>query len=70
MAASARNRAVIERFYYEMCTRWNLSVADEILSIDVRFRSSLGSTLHDLPGGKGCYLCDPNRPYRKEGGTL
>ena len=53
-----------------MCTRWNLSVADEIVTIDVRFRSSLGSTLHDLPGGKGCYLCDPDHPYRKEGGTL
>lgn len=24
--------------------------------------------IHDLPGGKGCYLCDPNHPYRlKEG---
>ena len=20
--------------------------------------------IHDLPGGKGCYCCDPNQPYR------
>jgi hypothetical protein len=19
---------------------------------------------HEYPGGKGCYLCDPNHPYR------
>jgi hypothetical protein len=26
--------------------------------------------IHDLPGGKGCYLCDPQHPYRhKQGGT-
>jgi hypothetical protein len=25
---------------------------------------------HDLPGGKGCYLCDPQHPYRlKQGGA-
>lgn len=25
--------------------------------------------IHDLPGGKGCYLCDPNHPYRLKGST-
>jgi hypothetical protein len=20
--------------------------------------------IHEYPGGKGCYLCDPNHPYR------
>jgi hypothetical protein len=20
--------------------------------------------IHDYPGGKNCYLCDPNHPYR------
>lgn len=25
--------------------------------------------IHDFPGGENCYLCDPNHPYRKEGGT-
>ena len=26
--------------------------------------------IHNLPGGKGCYLCDPNHPFRiKEGAT-
>ncbi len=27
-----------------------------------------GMCIHDRPGGEGCYLCDPNHPYRlKEG---
>ncbi|MDF2703041.1 MAG: hypothetical protein K0S10_1987 [Rubrobacteraceae bacterium] len=36
---------MIERFYQELWNRWNLTVADEIVSEDVRFRGSLGSTL-------------------------
>jgi hypothetical protein len=25
--------------------------------------------IHDLPGGKGCYLCDPDHPYRLKTGA-
>jgi hypothetical protein len=25
--------------------------------------------IHDLPGGKGCYLCDPSHPLRVKEGT-
>ncbi len=24
--------------------------------------------IHDHPGGKGCYVCDPDHPYRRGGG--
>ena len=39
------NRKTVERFYHELWNGWNLSVADEILVEDVRFRGTLGSTL-------------------------
>jgi hypothetical protein len=42
---SERNRAVIEHCYNEMWNRWDLAVADEIVSETARFRSSLDSTL-------------------------
>ena len=37
--------AVIRRFYEELWNRWDLDAADEIVSEDIRFRGSLGSTL-------------------------
>lgn len=40
-----RNEAVIERFYEELWDRWDLGVADEIVSENISFRGSLGSTL-------------------------
>ena len=40
------NKAVVSRFYDEVWNRWNLEVVDEILGKNLRFRGSLGSTLH------------------------
>ena len=51
--SEATNEAVIERFYHELWNRWNLTVADEIVSEDVRFRGSLGSTLEGRESFKG-----------------
>jgi steroid delta-isomerase-like uncharacterized protein len=39
------NEVIVERFYRELWNSWDLSVADEILSEDLRFRGTLGSTL-------------------------
>ena len=50
---SGMNKALIERFYNEMWNEWNLAVADEIISDNVRFRGSLGSTLEGLENFKG-----------------
>lgn len=52
MDVPATNRELIERFYYEMWNKWDLSMADEILARDVRFRGSLGSTLEGLDAFK------------------
>ncbi len=38
------NEVVIRRFYNELWNEWRLSVADEILAIDVRFRGTLGTS--------------------------
>jgi parallel beta-helix repeat protein len=29
-------------------------------------RNTPGECIHDFPDGKGCFLCDPNHPYRIE----
>jgi steroid delta-isomerase-like uncharacterized protein len=41
---SVDNREVVERFYRDLWNDWQLDVADEILSVDIQFRGSLGST--------------------------
>jgi|SRR5215218_59592 len=40
------NEAIVARFYDELWNQWRLSVADEILAEDIRFRGSLGSIAH------------------------
>src|SRR5918998_5193292 len=50
--ASEVNRSVIERFYNELWNGWSLAVADKIVSENLRFRGSLGSTLEGLEGFK------------------
>lgn len=47
------NIAVIRRFYDELWNRWNLGVAEEIVSSDVRFRGSLGTSLVGIEDFKG-----------------
>jgi predicted ester cyclase len=47
------NKAVIERFFHEVWTKWELAVADEIISPSVSFRGSLGTTLEGLQDFKG-----------------
>lgn len=39
------NKAVVRRFYEELCNQWRLDLADEIVSKTFRFRASLGSTV-------------------------
>jgi len=51
--SEAANEAVIERFYHGLWNRWDLTVADEIISGGVRFRGSLGSTLEGRENFKG-----------------
>ena len=46
------NRAVIERFYNEMWNEWDFAVAEEIISPDLCFRGSLGSTPEGLDSFK------------------
>jgi predicted ester cyclase len=47
------NRKIVERFYHELWNAWDLSVADEILAEDVRFRGTLGSTLEGREAFRG-----------------
>jgi steroid delta-isomerase-like uncharacterized protein len=47
------NGKIVERFYYELWNAWDLSVADEILAEDVRFRGTLGSTLEGREAFRG-----------------
>jgi hypothetical protein len=51
--SEAANRAMIERFYHELWNRWGLAAADEIVSEEIRFRGSLGSTLEGRESVKG-----------------
>lgn len=37
------NEALVQRFYNELWNRWQLDLADEIVSDDLRFRGSLGT---------------------------
>jgi steroid delta-isomerase-like uncharacterized protein len=43
----------VRRFFEQLWNRWDLSVADEILAEEVRFRGSLGTTLRGREAFKG-----------------
>ena len=37
---------------------------------ELKRRRETSKCIHGILGGKGCYLCDPNHPYRlKQGGA-
>jgi predicted ester cyclase len=47
------NEKTVERFYHELWNTWDLSVANDVLAEDVRFRGTLGSTLEGRETFKG-----------------
>jgi len=44
MDLAEKNETVVCRFYGELWNGWRLDVVDEIMSSELRFRRSLGST--------------------------
>jgi predicted ester cyclase len=47
------NENTVERFYDELWNAWDLSVTEEVLAEDFRFRGTLGSTLERREASKG-----------------
>ncbi len=44
------NKALVRRYYEQMWNRWDLSIAEELLAPDLRFRGSLGTESEGIRG--------------------
>ena len=62
MRPEERNEAVVRRFYDDLWNRWRIEDVDEIVSADLRFRGSLGSTCEGR-GAFARYLDELRRPH-------
>ena len=49
---TAENKRIVRRYYDDVWNRWDLKLADQLLSPDVRFRGSLGLTKTGVDGFK------------------
>jgi len=54
--SSKENKTLIRRYYDDLWNKWDLSVADEIMSPAISFRGSLALTANGLGGFKE-YMC-------------
>jgi steroid delta-isomerase-like uncharacterized protein len=43
--ATEKNGAVVRRFYDELWNRWDFGLLDELISDEIRFRSSMGASV-------------------------
>ena len=50
------NKDLIRRYYEEMWNRWDLALADKLVSQAIRFRGSLGTTVEGIDGFKSYVL--------------
>jgi hypothetical protein len=48
---------------------FDLKPGESATVAELKRRRETAKCLHDFAGGIGCYLCDPNHPYRVKGGT-
>ncbi len=63
--STEENKHLIRRYYHDLWNRWNLALADEIISEGLSFRGSLGVALRgrDARGVEaGGLQADPEEP--------
>ena len=52
MSRTEENKALIRRYYDQLWNRWDLGVADAIISPGIHFRGSLGMSVEGIDGFK------------------